>query len=77
MRLELTRFGAPTTLELSSNIVRLPIVLPGLLLAGSIFLICGLGFWQNGLIATMFAGAVLFLIQRLERHLPLPPRDTD
>ncbi|MGQ2969848.1 MAG: hypothetical protein ACT6RF_13975 [Allorhizobium sp.] len=50
--LELTRFGAPTTLELSSIIVRLPIVLPGLLFAGSIFLICGLCFWQIGLIAT-------------------------
>lgn len=49
---ELTRLGTPTTLELSSVIVRLPIALPGLFFAGSIFLICGLCFWQIGLIAT-------------------------
>jgi putative Mg2+ transporter-C (MgtC) family protein len=49
----------------------------GLWFAGFIGLACGLGFWQIGLIATVFAVAVLFLIQRLKHHLPLPPRDTD
>jgi hypothetical protein len=50
---ELTRFGTPTALELSPIIVRLLTALPGLLFASSIFLICGLGFWQIGLIATL------------------------
>ena len=47
----------------------------GLWFAGSIGLACGLGFWQIGLIATLFAVGVLWLIHRLENHLPLPPRD--
>jgi putative Mg2+ transporter-C (MgtC) family protein len=49
----------------------------GLWLAGSIGLACGLGFWQIGLIATLFAVCVLWLIRRLEHHIPLPPDDTD
>lgn len=49
----------------------------GLWFAGSIGLACGLGFWQIGLIATLFAVSVLWLIHRLENHLPLPPRDPD
>ena len=36
-----------------------------------------LGFWQIGLIATLFAVCVLWLIRRLEHHIPLPPDDTD
>lgn len=49
----------------------------GLWFAGSIGLACGLGFWQIGLLATLFAFSVLFLIHRLEHHLPLPPPDAD
>ncbi len=49
----------------------------GLWFAGSIGLACGLGFWQIGVLATLFAFSVLFLIHRLEHHLPLPPPDAD
>jgi putative Mg2+ transporter-C (MgtC) family protein len=34
-------------------------------------------FGQIGLIATLFVVRVLWLIHRLENHLPLPPRDPD
>lgn len=42
----------------------------GLWFAGSIGLSCGLGFWQIGLIATVFALTVLWLVNLLEKQLP-------
>ncbi len=42
----------------------------GLWFAGSIGLSCGLGFWQIGLIATVFALTVLWLVNLLEKRLP-------
>jgi putative Mg2+ transporter-C (MgtC) family protein len=42
----------------------------GLWFAGSIGLSCGLGFWQVGLIATVFALSVLWLLHLLGDKLP-------